>query len=211
VYGVDPSKNIAALAIERGVPTVVDLFGPAAVEAIGKKADIITSTNTFNHISDVRAFMDSIDSLLAPDGMFVFEVPYLLDLVKQTAFDTIYLEHILFFAVKPFAAFFASRGYAIAHIERTSYMGGSIRVAISRHAVQDPEVLSLIAQEEAAGLFSPETYVDFMGRVRGLKERLMDELQQLVKDGAVVMGPGAAQQPPCLLFSFARNHREHIA
>ena len=199
VHGVDPSRNIAALAVERGIPTIVDLFGPSAVVMIGKKADIITSTNTFNHISDVCGFMDSIDSALAPDGIFVFEVPYLLDLVRQTAFDTIYLEHILFFAVKPFAAFFASRGYAITHVERTAYMGGSIRVAITRGTTHAPEAAALIAEEEAAQLFSPTTYIAFMERVRGLRERLMSELHDLLSGGAVVMGVGAATKGNTML------------
>lgn len=199
VYGVDPSPNIGKLAIERGIPTIVDLFGPAAVAAIGRKADVITSTNTFNHISDVGAFMGTIDSLLKPDGIFVFEVPYLLDLVKHTAFDTIYLEHILFFAVKPFARFFASRGYAIRHTERTAYMGGSIRVAVARGTEHAPEVTTFIAEEDEAKLFAPETYVAFMQRVAGLKERLMTELNTLVAQGAIVMGVGAATKGNTML------------
>lgn len=199
VHGVDPSPNIGKIAIERGIPTTIDLFGPAAVAAIGRKADVITSTNTFNHISDVGAFMDTVDSLLASDGLFVFEVPYLLDLVKQTAFDTIYLEHILFFAVKPFVRFFASRGYAIRHIERTSYMGGSIRVAIARGGEQSPEISVLVAEEEATRIFDPETYLAFMRRVAGLKERLMAELNALVVQGAVIMGVGAATKGNTML------------
>lgn len=199
IHGVDPSPNIGKIAIERGIPTVIDLFSPAAVVAIGTKADVITSTNTFNHISDVHAFMDTVDSLLKPEGIFVFEVPYLLDLVKQTSFDTIYLEHILFFAVKPFARYFASRGYTIRFIERTAYMGGSIRVAIERGTEHAPDVAALIAEEDEARLFAPDTYIAFMQRVAGLKERLMQELETLVKRGAVIMGVGAATKGNTML------------
>ena len=199
VFGVDPSPNIALIAQERGIPTVVDLFGASAVAQIGRKADVITSTNTFNHISDVRGFMDSIDSLLAPEGLFVFEVPYLLDLVRQTAFDTIYLEHILYFAVRPFAQFFASRGYGIVYIERTPYMGGSIRVAIQKGATHTTEVTVLLKEEEETHLFSNETYKLFMSRVETLKKNLMAELQSLGSQNAVVMGVGAATKGNTLL------------
>lgn len=199
LFGVDPSPNIALIAQERGVPTVVDLFGASAVAHIGRRADVVTSTNTFNHISDVRGFMDSIDSLLAPGGLFVFEVPYLLDLVRQTAFDTIYLEHILYFAVRPFAQFFASRGYGIVHIERTSYMGGSIRVAVQKGVTHAPAVAVLIAEEEGAQLFLSDTYKAFMTRVGTLKENLMAELHSLGAQNAVVMGVGAATKGNTLL------------
>lgn len=202
IVGVDPAPNIVAMALERGIPTLQTFFTAAVaadIVARGKKAKAILSTNTFNHITDLTDFMRGIESLLADDGVFVFEVPYFFDLVKQRAFDTIYLEHIFYFNVKPFKRFFAKYGLHIQGLERTPYMGGSIRVFVGREPSPRGLVESYIKAEEDAALHLPDTYEQFMQDVRGLKERLLADITAIKKQGARIIGIGAAAKGNTLL------------
>ncbi|HUO50629.1 MAG TPA: class I SAM-dependent methyltransferase [Candidatus Paceibacterota bacterium] len=201
VLGVDPSPNIIKLAQERGVPTRLDFFTAKVGKEIGnhKKATAITSTNTFNHISDMDDFMGGIDAALSPTGVFVFEVPYFLDLIDQTAFDTIYLEHISYFSVKPFVRFFAQRGFHIQKLERTPYMGGSIRVFVGRSIPEEDPTRDFINKEESARVFDPSSYRALMEKINEFKVSLLNEIRNIKDGGGKIAGVGAATKGNTLL------------
>ena len=109
IQGVDPAHNIAALAVEKGIPTINDFFSDAAATKILErgKAKIVTITNAFNHVSDLDAFMKALLHILRDDGMFVIELPYFLQILAKKHFDVIYQEHVSYIAVKPLVAYFA--------------------------------------------------------------------------------------------------------
>ncbi|MDP3740714.1 MAG: class I SAM-dependent methyltransferase [bacterium] len=194
VLGVDPSPNIAKLANASGVPTLPNFFDEAAVDNILEqygKPRLITGTNVLNHSSNIADFMGNIVKFLAPGGVFVFEVPYLLTLVESRAFDTIYLEHISYLAIKPLQKFFQRFGLAIEHLDKIDYMGGSIRVYVSRNK-ESREVANFVAAEEQAGIFQTGTYEKFMDDVKGLKAGVLREITELKARGEKIVGIGAA-------------------
>jgi hypothetical protein len=162
-------------------------------------AKAITGTNVFNHITDLPSFMRDIKEALTDDGAFVFEAPSLLELVKRLAFDTIYLEHISFFGMKPLVRFLKPLGLYVHRIEPSDYMGGSFRVYIKRTPSETKAAEDFIALEESAKLYAPETYATFMMNVRKFRSDLMKELYDIKTKGGVIVGIGAATKGNTLL------------
>ena len=109
VLGVDPAKDIAASATAKGIETKADFFSPAFAQAVRAErgpAAVITANNVFAHIDDLGGVADGVRTLLADDGVFVFEVSYLVDVFEKTLFDTIYHEHLAYHSVRPLIPFF---------------------------------------------------------------------------------------------------------
>ncbi len=201
VLGIEPSPNIAEIAEKNNVKTIQNFFNAVAVKEALKtsKAKLITGTNVYNHIEDQEEFAKNVQSLLADDGMLVFEAPYAGTLVDETSFDTIYLEHASYFFVSPLQKFWERHGFKINHISLNSYMGGSMRVYISRHLPESPEIVSMIKTENTKGYFKPKTYQAFMERTVNLKTDLMKTLYQIKAEGGVIIGIGAATKGNTLL------------
>lgn len=202
VLNVEPSKNIADIATQNGIETLQDFFGAAAASVIKNKggAKVITATNAFNHIDNLDEFMQNLTASLTQDGAFVFEAPYLLPLVEKLAFDTIYLEHVSYFAIKPLAPYFKKFGLTITEIVENDYMGGSIRVtARLGGAPETPRVAECIAKEEQAKLYGPATYVQMSKKMREFKLMLLKQLVDARLAGGTVIGIGAATKGNTLL------------
>ena len=201
VLGIEPAKNIADIATQNGIPTLQDFFGTSAMSRIvaGGKAKAITATNVYNHITDLKIFMADIASSLTDDGQFVFEAPSLLELVRRTAFDTVYLEHVSYFGIKPLARLYASFGLHIRKIDLNDYMGGSMRVYVGKTPA-DPKIAEdFIRLEESEGIYDPATYAAFMDRVRAFKFDLCRRLYEIKQSGGIIVGVGAATKGNTLL------------
>jgi SAM-dependent methyltransferase len=201
VLGIEPSLNIAKLAEKDGVKTIQNFFNSNAVIDAKKisKAKLITGTNVYNHIEDQKAFAKNAKALLTSDGMIAIEAPYGGTLIDGTLFDTIYLEHVSYFYVKPLKEFWGSYGFKINHIALNDYMGGSMRFYLSRHLPESPEVAKMVKEEKRKKYFSPATYEDFMKRTIGFKTDLMKNLYQIKAKGGVIIGIGAATKGNTLL------------
>jgi 2-polyprenyl-3-methyl-5-hydroxy-6-metoxy-1,4-benzoquinol methylase len=199
---VEPAANIAALAVKNGVETINDFFNAEVTARIQKRggAKVITATNAFNHIDGLDEFMKNIVAALTPDGAFVFEVPYLLHLVDKMAFDTVYLEHISYFAFKPLIPYFKKFGLTVTKIVESEYMGGSIRVTACLGSVEEtPSVALCIKREEEAKLYSKETYVTMTEKMKKFKFSLLKQLIDARLAGGKVIGIGAATKGNTLL------------
>ena len=194
VLGVEPSGNISRQAVANGVPTVNDFFNVAAAAEIAKSGlvEVLLSSNVVNHADDIPALLQVAKSVLGPAGIFVFEVPYLLDLVQRTAFDTIYHEHVHYYGLKPLAACLEREGFSIFNVERLEYMCGSIRIYARVGGEQTEMVKALIADEDAFGLYAPATYEAFMDRVRAVKSSVSTHLWKIRSEGGKIIGIGAA-------------------
>lgn len=202
ILNVEPSANIAAVAVRNGVETIQDFFNEASAQEIQKRggAKVIAATNAFNHIDGLDDFMTRVTTSLAPGGAFMFEAPYLLHLVEKLAFDTIYLEHISYFAFKPLQPYFKKFGLTITEIVESDYMGGSIRVTARLGEVQEtPALAACIQKEEAAKLYDPATYQHMTAKMQEFKYSLLKQLLDARLAGGKVIGIGAATKGNTLL------------
>ena len=204
LLGVDPAENLTVFTDGDGIERRVDLFTAATARDIVAKsgpAALVTATNTFPHIQDLADFITGIRTVLRPGGVLVLEMHYLLDLVEQVAFDTVYHEHVSYWALGPMAKLFARHGMAIVDAERLPLHHGQLRVHVQRQGegLVDPRVERLIGAEKNAGLDRFATYLRFAERARKIKSDLHETLAALARHGQRVAGYGAPAKGNTLL------------
>ena len=205
--GIEPAANVAAVAVERGVPTLVRFFGRALAEELvagGRRADLIVVNNTLAQMPDLNDAMAGLAILLGPDGTVSIEVPHLLRLLEGVQFDTIYHEHFSYFSLTTLARIAAAHGLAVVDVEELATHGGSLRVLLGRvdsatPAGASPAVARVLADEAAAGLTTLAGYAAFADRVDALKRDLVDYLIDARRRGRRVVGYGAPGKANTLL------------
>jgi D-mycarose 3-C-methyltransferase len=203
--GVDPAENVVEAARERGVETITAFFSPDVAETIRADygaADAICANNVVGHIDELQGLLQGLDSLLAPDGMFVMEVPYLVDLFSNHQFDTIYHEHISYFSVRALEHLVQQYDMELFHVERLDIHGGSIRAFVQRKSTDrspSKKVSDLKKLELAMGLDRRETYDNFAQRVQQTRAQITTLLESLREDGKRIVGYGAPAKGNILL------------
>ena len=152
VLGVTP-ENIGKLAIKRGIPTIIDYYDKKVATNIVKKfgkAQLITATNVFAHISEVNNLIKNIKNCLSDNGVFISESHYLLPLIETNQYDTIYHEHLRYYSLKSLKYLFSKHNLEIFKAEIIKTHGGSIRVYASRRNKfrKSKSVLNIIKKEK---------------------------------------------------------------
>lgn len=206
--GVDPAKNVAEIAHEAGIETIVDFFNEKVAHKILQKHDkakIITATNVFAHTNNWDEFVKSAKILLSKDGILIIEAPYLLDFIKKNLFDTVYHEHLSYISVRPLIKFFKKHKMSIFDVQKVSSHGGSIRVFLKnskgpyklKRAVYD-----FMMKEKSNGLALTATYLKFSNKIENNKRKLIKLLKTLKKNGQTIIGYGAPAKGNTLLNYF---------
>ncbi|GAA5062181.1 class I SAM-dependent methyltransferase [Thermocatellispora tengchongensis] len=195
--GVEPCGGVAELAKAAGVRVISEFFQDstaAGIRAADGPADVIFAANTISHIPYMESILSGVDRLLKPDGIFVFEDPYLGDIVRRSAFDQIYDEHFYFFTARSVRAMAERHGFALVDVERLPVHGGEVRYTLARQGARHPtaSVAELLAEEEELGLGRMETLRGFAANVRKNRDDLVALLTDLRAQGRTVIGYGAA-------------------
>ena len=208
VQGIDPARDIAKAASEVGIETLNAFFDAALAVQIREKkgaAAVVTANNVFAHIDDLASMVAGVRTLLDDDGVFVFEVSYLTDVLEKTLFDTIYHEHLSYHTVAPLVSFFAANGMELITADRVDTHGGSLRgvaqLAGGARAVAS-SVAACLELEDRLGLGRPGTFHDFAQRIDVLKTSLRDLLAGLKAEGRSIAGYGAPAKATTLMYHF---------
>jgi len=196
VLGIDPAPKICEIANKRGIETWQKFLNlEVAREIISKKgqAKIITGTNIFAHIDDKEDLMKGIDVLLDEKGILVFEVPYLVDLIENLAYDTIYLEHLEYLSIKPLVGFFEKHNMDLFDVERYEIHGKSIRIFVCRKGKRpiSNNIKELLELEDKKGIYKKDVLDEFSRRVRNHKKELINLLKKLKESGKKIIGISA--------------------
>jgi methylation protein EvaC len=194
--GVEPSGGVADLAREKGIRVRTDFFEESTARAIAEDdgpADVVYAANTICHIPYLDSVFRGLDALLAPQGVFVFEDPYVGDIVERNSFDQIYDEHFYFFSARSVQAMARRFGFELVDVERLAVHGGEVRYSIARPGARrpSPAVAALLAEEDRRGLADLGTYERFAANVRGIRDDLGELLAELQRQGRSVVGYGA--------------------
>jgi SAM-dependent methyltransferase len=202
--GVDPAQNLAVFTDGTGIERCTRLFTSAsAKDIVGRwgHASLISATNTFPHIQDLGDFIDGLKTALRPGGVFVIEMHYLLDIIEQVAFDTIYHEHVSYWALGPMKRLFEAHGMTVVDAERVPLHHGQLRVHVQRQGegTTHPSVEKILLAEKAAGLDRFSTYTEFAARAHKIKRDLHATLSRLADRGERVAGYGAPAKGNTLL------------
>jgi SAM-dependent methyltransferase len=205
VLGIEPAANVAKVAEQKGVPSLVKFFGVQTAKELaakGTRADLLLGNNVLAHVPDLNDFVAGMKILLAPQGVITMEFPHLLKLMQENQFDTIYHEHFSYFSCLTVQRVFAKHGLVLFDVEEIPTHGGSLRI-YARH-VQDKaavgaRVADLLACERGAGLDRVDTYRAFGEQVRETKRRLLEFLIGAKRAGKSIAGYGAAAKGNTLL------------
>lgn len=194
--GFEPSGRVAELARTGGVRVITEFFedSTAAKVRVGEgPAQVVFAANTMCHIPYPDSIFRGVDALLAPDGVFVFEDPYLGDLVAKTSFDQIYDEHFFLFSAHSVRAMAEHYGFELVDVERLPVHGGEIRYTLARAGRRTPSaaVAGLLAEEDARGLSDMATLRGFAAGVLRVRDDLVELLHKLRANGSRVVAYGA--------------------
>jgi SAM-dependent methyltransferase len=204
VLGVDPAANLAALTRENGIERYVGFFTAKAAREIVDQwgpATAITATNTFPHIPKLQDFITGIETVLAPGGVFVIEAHYLVDLLEQGAFDTIYHEHVSYWGLGPMIHLFNRAGMEVVNVERVPLHHGQIRVFVQRkgEGFVQSSVAKLVEMERSLGIDKFSTYRRFAEKTQKIKLDLHMSLREARDAGKRLAGYGAPAKGNTLL------------
>lgn len=202
VLGVTP-EEIGKIAIQRGIPTIIDYFGkPVVKDIVAKdgKAKIITATNVFAHMENVHEIIEAILDLLDDDGVFISESHYLLPLVETLQYDTVYHEHMRYYSLYSLKYLLEMHGFEVFHAKQIPTHGGSVRVYASRKGKYQikPSVAELLKKENDT-IIGVEKLKEFQEKVVNSKLQLMAMLSDIKQKGKKVYGISAPSRASTLI------------
>jgi hypothetical protein len=213
VLGVDPAREIARRATDSGIRTLPVFFTPEVVRTIRSEfgpATVVTANNVFAHNDHLGDMADGVQGLLASDGIFVFEVSYLVDTVQSFVWDFIYHEHLCYHSVRPLRTFLERHGMELIDAERVPIKGGSLRAVAQRKGGPRPVAASvdrLLALEDLVGVYNPETYREYGEAIDRLKRKTLALIDRAKVQGKSVAGYGASATVTTLLHHFDLGSR----
>ena len=208
VLGIDPAEEIAQKATEAGIETWTGYFSTDLAGKIrGRRgtASIITANNVTANVDDLPGFMAGVRSLLAPDGVFILESSYLLDVIEKSLVETVFHEHLSYYSVRPLESFFQQAGLQLIDVQRVPTKGGSIRCTVQIAGAMRPvsrSVTDLIELEIRAGLYRAETFAEYGVRMEAVKNTLQTVLRDLRAQRKTIAGYGASVGVTTLLYLF---------
>ncbi|MCC6208470.1 MAG: class I SAM-dependent methyltransferase [Gammaproteobacteria bacterium] len=206
VLGVEPAENVAKVAQQAGIPSVVKFFGTRTASELveqGIRADLLVGNNVLAHVPDLNDFVGGLKILLSQRGVITMEFPHLLRLMKENQFDTIYHEHFSYFSFITVEQVFAKHGLTIFDVKEIPTHGGSLRIYAchdsgSGHALTE-NITRLRNEEKQLGFDRPETYSSFSEQVMETKRKLLEFLIEARRKGKSVVGYGAPAKGNTLL------------
>jgi len=206
VLGIEPALNVAAVARQKGIPTITEFLGSASGAAIRERegpADLVAANNVLAHTPTINDFVAGLRNLLADSGVLTVEFPHLMRLIEDNLFDTIYHEHFSYLSFYAVERVFASQGLRVFDVEEVATHGGSLRVYACRaeytgHATA-PRVQAMRDAEKEFGITDLRTYARFADRVEQTKRDLLSCLIGLRNAGKRIVGYGVPGKGNTLL------------
>lgn len=204
--GVEPAKNVAQVAVEKGIQTITEFFGVSLAKKLaddGTSADLLLGNNVLAQVPDLNDFVGGMKIALKPRGVITLEFPHLMRLIEGNQFDTIYHEHFSYFSFMAVERIFANHGITLFDVEELKTHGGSIRI-YGRHVEDTKEplsarVLEMKDREKRAGYDQLGTYAAFAEKVQETKRKLLQILVDVKEKGKTIAGYGAPGKGNTLL------------
>lgn len=162
--GIEPAKNVAEIAIKKGIPTHVNFFSNDLAKKL-PQADLIVANNVLAHVPNLHDFVAGLKTLLKRDGTITIEFPHLLNLISFNQFDTIYHEHFSYFSLISLQKILAHHHLQIVDVEELSTHGGSLRIFVNHLSSQSTihsNVTNLLQKEVNHGLDTLDCYLLFL-------------------------------------------------
>lgn len=204
VLGIEPASNVAKVALQKGIPTLVEFFGRETASSLAAEsaADLMIGNNVLAHVPDLNDFVAGIKILLKRGGVLTMEFPHLMRLVEGNHFDTIYHEHFSYFSFLTAKRVFAAHGLRLFDVDELPTHGGSLRI----YACHDDDTkrdsaaaVELATREREAGYEDLDMYRGYAKRVLEEKRAILSFLIALKAEGLSIAGYGAPAKGNTLL------------
>ena len=204
--GIEPAANVAKVALDKGVPTLVEFFGVACAQrlrAAGQAADLLVGNNVLAQVPDLNDFVAGLQLLLKPQGVITLEFPHLMQLMAGNQFDTLYHEHFSYFSFITTQKILAAHNLTVFDVEALPTHGGSLRIyACHQDNSSKPmsaRVAALYQHEMEAGFTQMGCYAAFAEQVKATKRSLLAFLIEAKRAGKQIVGYGAPGKGNTLL------------
>jgi SAM-dependent methyltransferase len=206
VLGIEPARNVAQVAIKKGITTISEFFGCELARKVARErgqADLILGNNVLAHVPDINDFVGGMKILLKPQGVVTMEFPHLIRLIEENQFDTIYHEHFSYLSFTTVAQVFAAQGLVLFDVDELPTHGGSLRI-YGRHAEDTSKPISanvtgLKGREAEWGVSSLGPYQVFGEKVKATKRKILQFLIEAKNKGKSIAGYGAPGKGNTLL------------
>jgi SAM-dependent methyltransferase len=204
--GIEPTMSTAKEAKKKGIEVMEDFFGEnlaVKLKELSHEADLVVANNVLAHVPDINDFVAGIQIILKPNGVATFEFPHLLNLMKESQFDTIYHEHFSYLSLAFVKRIFDLQGLEIFNVEKISTHGGSLRVFAQKIAYTPHKMHSIvheiINEENLFGLKNIQSYSNFQLKINKIKDSFVSFLIDAKKNNKKVIGYGAAAKASTLI------------
>lgn len=202
ILGVEPARNIARVAEERGIPTENRFFERevgSALRASHGKARAVIGNNVLAHVDDTAGFLSGAADLIDDDGAVIVEVPYAREMLEQVEYDTVYHEHLCYFSVTALMHLGESAGLGVERVEEVPVHGGSVRVWFRKGVAPGETTRAFLDAEQRNGLATFSAWERFADRTRSQREELQALLRRLTNEGKRIAAYGAPAKGNTLL------------
>lgn len=206
ILGIEPAVNLATIANSNGIETLNNFWNKESANKIVQEyggAKVITAFNVFAHVDDVHGFVQNVMTSLNDDGMFVLQVPYLIDFLEKHEFDTVYHEHLSYFLVKPLQHILEQNGMKIINVKKHPIHGGTIEIRAIKNTEKTNNIKSniddFIIVEKNLGYYEEKSYLNFAKEVQDIKKNLNQLIFDLKKQGKKIAGFAASAKGNTLL------------
>jgi SAM-dependent methyltransferase len=206
-YGIDPS-DVAQEINKQAVTVIQDIFpSDELLNCLqGKKIDIITSIAMFYDLEDPVAFAKSIKNILAPEGIWIFEMSYMPLMLKMNSYDTICHEHLEFYSLAVIEYILKQTDMKIFNVTINDINGGSLR-CFATHTTNfkyknEQNLLNIRAMhkdEFDLELDTDKPYKNFQDRINIHRDELITLLKNLKKEGKKIHIYGASTKGNTIL------------
>ncbi len=210
--GIEPSLTVAEAAQKDGVPTLTEFFSKRISDRVKSnygKADLIIANNVFAHVPEINDFTLGIKNILKQDGVFTIEFPYLLELIKNNQFDTIYHEHFFYYSLFSVSRILENQNLKIFNIEKLKTHGGSLRLYVTHKENMYYKIQEIVSElkeeEEKLGINDLKFYENFTKRVKKMKEIFNSEIKNIKKTNKTIAAYGAPGKGNTLLNYYGIN------
>lgn len=208
VLGVDPARDVARLANDRGIETLNTFFSRSLAGELRRErgpAVIITANNVFANIDDLRDLCEGIVELLAPGGVFIMETSYVGAVLEHMLVETIFHEHLSYFSLGPLVPYFGRIGLEVIDAQVQPTKGGSLRLTMQLVGGGRPvgaSVADVLAAERAAGIHTLAPFTRMAAHLARVKIDLRRLLLDLKAAGKTIAGYGASVGVVTLLYDW---------
>jgi methylation protein EvaC len=202
--GVEPARNLAKQANDKGLETICSYFDKYTVDKIiseKRKADIVVASNVFAHLDEYHEIIENVKSLLSEDGTYIIEVQYFADMINDMTFDNIYHEHVMYYTIHSLINLFNKHEMNVYRVEKIPTHGGSIRVYISEEIEIQQSVIELINEERKNGIDKLQTMEKFNDKLQNNINEIRELFERLNKENKKIFGYGAPAKSSTMINS----------